>query len=153
MPEKNLCIPLLGAGRSKKGLDGKSPCVMVLLANISPKERIGEKVGDPSSPLPPCPFPMISRGEESKLWRGRDTQFSSSLEKKGSRACSFLAHQAFLRLDSSSPDPASGPLTLLPSPRKTPQLQMQVKQIFVAASKFQRLFIARLSAPGAKSCC
>lgn len=52
MPEKNLCIPLLGAGRSKKGLDGKSPCVMVLLANIRPKERIGEKVGDPRSPLP-----------------------------------------------------------------------------------------------------
>lgn len=44
-------------------------------------------------------------------------------------------------------------LTLLPSARKTLQLQTQVKQIFVAASKFQRLFIARLSTPGAKSCC
>lgn len=44
-------------------------------------------------------------------------------------------------------------LPRLLSPRKTPQLQTQVKQIFVAASKFQRLFIARLSAPGAKSCC
>ena len=58
LPEKILCIPLLGAGRSKKGLDGMSPRLMVLLANVSPIERIGEKIGDPSSPWPPCPFPV-----------------------------------------------------------------------------------------------
>ena len=145
MPEKILCVPLLGAGKSKKGLDGKSPRVMVLLANISPRENTGGKVGDPNSPLP---LPMISRREECKEWR---PQVSSSLENKGFRCCSFLAHQAFLLLNSSPGFPTSlfPPLSL----ENPPQLQTQVKQIFVAASKFQRLFIARLSAPGAKSCC
>lgn len=57
LPENVLCIPVLGAERSKKGLDGKSPRIRALLPNISPKARIGEQIGNLSSPLPPCPLP------------------------------------------------------------------------------------------------
>lgn len=136
------------------GVDGLSLPVRALWQmQVVKRELEGKKIGD--SPLPPCPFSKISRGrgtwgslEEVPEQRGRDTLNVFLLGKEGSQPCSFLTHQAFLLVDSSS-QPS---LALLLSPRKTPRLQTQVKQIFVAASKFQRLFIARLSAPGAKSC-
>lgn len=136
LPEKFLRIPLLGAGRSKKGLDGKSPRVRALLANTSPKARIGEKFGDPSSTLPPCPFPGIPRGKESrgsldeaKERKRRDTPSFFFPGKEGSQPCSFLAHQAFLLLDSSSQDLAFSPHSLSSSlPGKPPNSRRKLSK-------------------------
>lgn len=87
---------------------GSHPASWVLLAYINLKENTGGNVGDPNSPLP---LPMISRREECKEGR---PQVSSSLENKGFESCSFLAHQAFLLLNSSPgfPTSFSPPLSL-----------------------------------------
>lgn len=78
---------------------------------------------------------------------------SSSLEKKEPNL--FLPSlQSLSPFGPQLQSPGFQPSLILHlSPRKIPQLQTQVKQIFVAASKFQQLFIARLPALGAKSCC
>lgn len=104
---------LLGAERSKKGLDGKSPYVRALFANISPKARVARKIGDSNSPLPPRRFPKIPGGKESwgsldedRQQRGRDIPSFLLPGKEGSQPYSFLAHRAVL-LDSNYGDPAS----------------------------------------------
>lgn len=161
MPEKNCAYLSWALEGPRRGWMASCPVSRALLTNISPKARTGEKIGDSSSPLPPWPFPKISRGKELRDPAGRGQGAEAKghpeflLPWKRRIPTRFLSSPSSLSsFELQLPRPGFQPsLTLLLSPRKTPQLQTQVKQIFVAVSKFQRLFIAGLSAPGAKSCC
>lgn len=139
-----------------------NPC-WALLENVSPKARIGGKIGDSNSP-----FCLLTPSPKSTEGRSRGAPLDEAKEQRRKGRPEFLLPWKriliqFLSSPVSSPSSLSSfglqlsktrlPALTLLSRRKTPQLQTQVKQIFVAASKFQRLFIVRLSAPGAKSCC
>lgn len=158
LPENFLCKPLLGAGRSKKELGGKLLHVRALLANISPKAEKTLATQAPLCLLVPFPrFPEWRSLGPSGGGQGAETKRHPKflLPRKRKLPALFLSSLSSLspfgpRLLRVGFQPS---LILLLSPRKIPQLQKQVKQIFVAASKFQRFFIARLPAPGAKSCC
>lgn len=121
-------------------------------------------------PLPTfsSPFCLLTPSPKSTEGRSRGAPLDEAKEQRRKGRPEFLLPWKriliqFLSSPVSSPSSLSSfglqlsktrlPALTLLSRRKTPQLQTQVKQIFVAASKFQRLFIVRLSAPGAKSCC